>query len=199
MAIKVPTDNLVIENARIIYRNFSGGPTPFDPVGGKRTFSVEIDREQAEALEEMGWKVKYGKPREDGEEPRIHLPVSVRYHPRVKPPTVKLINSRGQVSIDEEAIDMFDFMSFKKVDLILRPYYWKLTNGTEGVKNQLASIYVTIQEDELQLKYADIPEIEMSTPQRAIGAGGEPWGSPEDLGEIPDPESQYALEQGRGF
>lgn len=178
MGIKVPADNLVIEDARIIYRNFSGNPTPFDPVGGKRTFSVEIDRAQAEVLESMGWKVKYGKVKEDGEDPRIHLPVSIKYHPRLRPPTVKMITSRGQTGIDEEAIDMFDFLSFKKVDLILRPYHWEGAFG-EGVKNMLQSIYVTIQEDALQLKYADVPEIEAADSQRAIG-GGSGWDAPGD-------------------
>lgn len=192
MAVKVPKDNLVIENARIIYRNFSGNPTPFDAVGGKRTFSVEIDREQGEALAELGWKVKFADPREEGEEGRVHLPVSIKYHPQVQPPRIVMITSRGQTKLDEGAIDMLDFMSFKKVDLILRPYKWEF-NRNEGVKNMLASIYVTIQEDALQLKYADVPEIEMGEPQRAIGSN-DVWDEPlQDLGEV---NGRQAIEAG---
>lgn len=196
MALKVPTDNLVIEDAQITYRNFAGAEGQFNPAGA-RSFSVQIGSiEEAEALADLGWKVKIKKPREDGEDHQYPatLPVALKYHPKVQPPRVKMITSRGQTTLDEESIDMLDFMSIGKVDLIIRPFHWKMSSG-EGVKNMLVSIYVTIREDELELKYADVPEIEMvrGGQQREIESS-EVWDAElVDLGEV---ETQKALSAG---
>lgn len=188
MGIKVPTDNLVIENAQITWRNFAGAEGPFNPKG-VRSFSLILESvEQAQALEELGWKVKWPKPREDGEPARYAatMPVFVKYHPRLQPPKIKMIvPSRNiQTNIDEEALDVLDYVSIKKCDMILRPYHWKQPTGTEGVKNMCSSLYITIQEDELELKYADIPEVGPgATNQRAIESG-DVWDEPlEDMGE----------------
>lgn len=196
--ITVPTEDLMLENMQITYRNFAGAAGQFN-AAGIRSFSVIIeDLEQAQAIEAMGWKVRYSKPREDGEPARFAatMPVSVKYHPKLAPPRIVLLTSRGQQKMGEDDIDVIDFMNIKKADMFLRPYYWKLASGQEGVKNMLASIYITIQEDALELKYADVPEI-ASPGQMAIGANPD-YSSPfEDLGELA--ENQYALEQGKGF
>lgn len=199
MTIKVPAEHLVIQDAQITYRNFAGVEGQYN-VKGARNFAVWINtREEAEALEVLGWKIKYTKVREDGEEARYpaYMPVSVKYHPKMAPPRVKMITSRGQNSLDEEAIDVLDFVSIKKCDMILRPFHWTMKSG-EGVKNMLVSIYVTVQEDELELKYADVPEIGPGSNQRAIESS-DVWGTGlEDMGEIVE-EDRRAIGSGRGF
>lgn len=202
MGIKVPAGNLMLENVQITYRNFAGNEGQFNPAG-VRGFSVILeDIEQAQALEADGWKVKYSKPRQDGSDPAFpaYMPVFVKYHPRLQPPKVVMLTSRGKTNMDEEAIDVLDFMALQKSDMILRPYHWKQPTGAEGVKNMLSSLYVTIQEDELELRYADVPEIGVSPNQRMIDAG-DPFNTPGD--DIIDAEvigeGRYALEQGRGF
>lgn len=194
MGIKVPQTDLVLEDVQITFRNFAGAESQFNNKGD-RNFSIWIDDVAAENLEAAGWKVKRTKIREEGDEPRAYMPVSVKYHPKIQPPKVKMITSRGIENLDEEAIDVLDFMDVAKVDLILRPFHWKLQNGSEGVKNMLKSIYVTIREDELEIKYADMPAINAGS-QRAISAS-DPWGSGlEDMGEIEQAEN-LAIEQGR--
>jgi len=192
MTIKVPSSNLIVEGAQITFRNFAGAPTPFDPVGGKRGFSLIIgSREEAEALVEQGWKIKFPKPREDGEDPRYAatMPISIKYHPRLQPPRVRMITSRGQTVMGEEDIDVLDFMSIKSVDMIIRPFKWEF-NGNEGVKNMLQSIYITIEEDELEQKYSYLPEIGPGGAQLAIESGDAEI--LEDLGE----HRQLQLERG---
>jgi hypothetical protein len=196
MGITIPADTLMLENVEITYRNFSGREGQFNPAG-VRSFSIKLpDIEQAQALEAMGWKVKYPKPREDGE-PRdfaATMPVFVKYHPRLQPPKVKMIARNVQTALDEEAVDVLDFMAIEKCDMTLRAFHWKQPNGSEGIKNMLQTLYVTVKVDELEEKYAHIPEVGALPEQRMIEAG-DPFNSPlEDLGE-----GQYALEQGRGF
>ena len=46
--------NLRVENAVIIFKNFGGQATQFNPTGGKRTFSVCLPKEWADILKEDG-------------------------------------------------------------------------------------------------------------------------------------------------
>lgn len=50
--------NLRVENAVIIFKNFGGQATQFNPTGGKRTFSVCLPKEWADILKEDGWNVR---------------------------------------------------------------------------------------------------------------------------------------------
>lgn len=178
--IKVPAQNLVIEDAKITFRNFAGNEGPFN-AKGVRSFAIWLDdAAEAEALADMGWKIKYTKVREDGEPPRAYMPVAIKYHPKVTPPRVKMITSRGQTSLDEDALEVLDFADLKKVDMIVRPFYWDMPSGAEGVKTMLVSIYATIREDELELKYADVPQAIEGRQQLAIESD-DVW---EDLGEV---------------
>lgn len=56
--------NLNVENAAMIYKNFSGKPTRVNPAGGKRTFSLALNKEYAERLDSMGWNVKVKEVRD---------------------------------------------------------------------------------------------------------------------------------------
>lgn len=183
MGIKVPTGNLMLENVQITYRNFAGNEGQFNPAG-VRSFAVILDDiEQAQALEEIGWKVKYSKPRQDGSEPNFpaYMPVFVKYHPRLQPPKVVIITGRGtkRTDLDEEAIDVLDFMAIQKCDMMIRPYHWKQPTGAEGVKNMCSSIYLTIQEDELEIRYADLEVVGAAPEQRMINAS-DPFNTPGD-------------------
>ena len=55
-------DKLVVENAQIIFRNFSGNEDKFRQ-SGTRSFGLILDNELAEKLAEDGWNIKYLKPR----------------------------------------------------------------------------------------------------------------------------------------
>jgi hypothetical protein len=63
-------------------------------------------------------------------------------------------------------VSILDWADFAKVDLIMSPYKYDV-NGNQGVSAYLKTIFVTIREDELEQRYADVPEIEMG--QDALG------------------------------
>ena len=67
--IFAPRDILQINNARIVYKNFSGKPSAFNREGD-RNFSLVIPNiEIADALKDKGWNIKIKPPREEGDEP----------------------------------------------------------------------------------------------------------------------------------
>ena len=147
-------DNIVIENARITFRNFSGEATQYNRAG-KRKFSVKIeDPELARDLIADGWNVKARPPREDGDEPMHYLEVEVSY--ANIPPKVVAVTRKAKRVLSEDTIAELDYADIKQVDLTIRPYCWEV-NGATGVKAYLKTMYVVIEEDEFADKYDDIP------------------------------------------
>jgi hypothetical protein len=145
-----------MEGVRIIFRNFAGKEGQYNREGD-RNFAVLLDERVATDLATDGWTVKWLKPREDaeGEDPQAYLQVSVNFKGR--PPRIVLVTSRGRTNLDESSIEMLDWADIINVDLIVRPYEW-VVNNKSGIKAYLQSIYVTIEEDALEKKYAEMDE-----------------------------------------
>jgi hypothetical protein len=145
-------DNTVLmEGVRIIFRNFAGKEGQYNREGD-RNFAVLLDDVVATAMAEDNWNIKWLKPRgeEEGDTPQAYLPISVNFKGR--PPRIVMITSRGRTNIDESQVETLDWVDIINVDLIVRPYEWTV-NGKSGVKAYLQSIYVTIEEDPLEMKY----------------------------------------------
>jgi hypothetical protein len=148
--------DLLIEDAKIVLRNFEGRPTKYNPKGGIRSFSSLLDPDLAATLSEDGWSVKHFKIREEEDIAQAHLPITVGY--KIRPPAVFLITSRGREHVTEDNIDVLDWVDIAMVDLIVQSSFWSV-NGEEGFKAYLKSMYVTINEDALSLKYATLDDL----------------------------------------
>lgn len=158
---------VTIEDARLVFRNFAGREGQYNREGD-RNFGVLLPNDVAQAMAEDGWNVKQLKPREEGDLPQPWLQVSVSYKGR--PPRIVLVTSRGRTTISEDLAELVDYADIEKADLILNPYEW-VVNGNSGVKAYLKSIYITIREDVLERKYADVPELDLHGRPLAITSG----------------------------
>lgn len=149
-------DNIIIENARIGFRNFSGKEDKYNPAG-KKNFCVFLDTDLAKQLEDDGWNVRWLQPRDDLGDEQGYLQVSVSFDNI--PPKIVMITSRGKTILDAESVGALDWAEIAEVDLIIRPYNWVVQEGTKneksGVKAYIKSMYVQIVEDEFENKWAD--------------------------------------------
>lgn len=165
--------NVVLEGVRLVFKNFAGEEGQYNRKGD-RNFSVVLTDEQADDLIRDNWNVKRKPPREEGDENFNHLPVAVSFKGR--PPRLVLIvnvpdGNGGMVArrtqLDEDTCEMLDYADAANVDLILRPYDWAVS-GKTGRKAYLHAIYVVLNQDELEVKYASIPEIDAAPEQLAL-------------------------------
>ena len=145
-----PNNILQIDDARIIFRNFSGAPSKFNREGD-RNFAVIIpEQEIADALIAEGWNVKIKPPREDGDTPFMYLPVKIKFNDRG--PRVYLKSGSNIIRLDEESISCLDNVDIISVDLDIRPYDWNV-NGMQGRTAYLQSIQVTQEVDRFYDQY----------------------------------------------
>lgn len=149
------TGVIVIENARLIFKNFAGKEGKYNRAGD-RNFCVLLDQGLANVLTEDGWNVKYLHAREQGEEDQAYLPVAVGFEHR--PPNIYLVTSKGRTRLNEDECEVVDWVDIKTTDVTIRPYSWSV-NGKGGIKAYLKTLYVLLEEDYLDLKYADLDEL----------------------------------------
>ena len=150
----ITKNNIMIENGRIGFSNFSGKEGKFN-LAGRRNFCVFIDEETAINLIRDGWNVRWLEPKDEGDEKQAYLQVSVSYDNI--PPKIIIISSKGKTVLNAETVSLLDWVEIKEVDLIIRPYNWEVS-GKFGVKAYIKSMYVTMVEDAFESKYNNVPD-----------------------------------------
>lgn len=145
-------DNLVVEDARIIFRNFAGNAGKYN-AQGNRNFAVVVPPEIVEQMREDGWNVKTTRPREDDPdyEPFSYLPVKVSYKGR--PPRIVLVYGDERVEITEDDVASVDDLDIRSADVVIRPYDWEI-DGRVGRSAYLKTLYITPDFDPVEAKYA---------------------------------------------
>ena len=156
-------DDLIIENANILFRNFAGEPSQFNP-NGRRTFTLVLDDDEiAEKLSNDGWNVKIRTPKEGQDfEPYKFLNCELKFiadAPNVRrDPEVYLVSydadrTMHKTRLTAETVGMLDSADISNIDIDLTPYHWN-ANGNSGVKAYVRTMYVTIKSDVFADKYA---------------------------------------------
>ena len=146
-------NNINIEGANIIWKNFSGERDKFNP--GKRGFSVVIDdKEMADELKKEGWNIKE-RPLQEGADPSEQewtLPVKLNMNRYTQ---VWLIVGNHKTLLNEDTVAQLDVVDIVNCDISIRPYEWEMS-GRTGITAYVDSMYVTIRENKFAEKYADL-------------------------------------------
>ena len=146
-------NNINIEGATIIWKNFSGERDKFNP--GKRGFSVVIDDAvMADELKQEGWNVKE-RPLQEGADPSEQewtLPVKLNMNRYTQ---VWLIVGNHKTLLNEDTVAQLDVVDIVDCDISIRPYEWEMS-GRTGITAYVDSMYVTIRENKFAEKYADL-------------------------------------------
>ena len=146
-------NNINIEGATIIWKNFSGERDKFNP--GKRGFSVLIDDiVMADELRQEGWNIKE-RPLQEGADPSEQewtLPVKLNMNRYTQ---VWLIVGNHKTLLDENTVAQLDVVDIIDCDISIRPYEWEMS-GRTGITAYVDSMYVTIRENKFAEKYADL-------------------------------------------
>lgn len=151
---------VTLEGVKLMWRNFGGGPSRFNANGGKREFAIAIENpEIAKELENLGWPVGYLEPREGHEDDNgLHfIKVKVSYNPNARPPRIVQVTSRNKTELTEDMIGILDYSRIINADVTISSSYYDF-NGKQGYSVYLQTLYATIEEEELDAKYADVPE-----------------------------------------
>lgn len=145
-------NKLVIDNARLIFKNFSGKGDNYNREGD-RNFAVIIDDPNAaEGLANAGWNVRPLISKDPDEEPTHYIKVKVSF--KVRAPKVRLLSNHKQVFLNENTISSLDFAKIEECGVVISPYMWEV-NGKHGISAYLDSMYAKIEDDPFADKYAD--------------------------------------------
>lgn len=157
-------ETITFRNAQIIFRNFTGKPTTFNPEGGERGFSILLDEDLAKDLHDRGMNVKPLKKYEGDEdaEQMYQLPVAVSY--RIRPPRVYMVTGDGDVLplrktlMPEDTLEMMDNLELGECHMVIAVSNYDV-RGTKGKKAYLQSFFGHVLLDELEQEYATVEDM----------------------------------------
>jgi hypothetical protein len=167
-----PTRNAILENIELLFPNFSGELKRFN-AAGERNFGIKLPHDIAEQMQKDGWTIKFLDAREDEDRPTPFIKVKINFKSR-RPPRAVLVTSKNKTPLGEKEISLFDSIPIKKVDVNINPYVRTDDDGITTVTAYLQSIFVTMEEDELDLKYAEVPDAYAKADMEEPNFGAEP-------------------------
>ena len=174
--------NLNVENAAMIYKNFSGKPTFVNPAGGKRTFSLALNKEFAERLSDLGWNVKVKEVKdqlEEGEKTKtvswqdyvttyqtefdhalIYTEIVVNENSEYPPKIYKISEFNGEKTmaiIPPEQWGRLDESELVNVDITIHPYeHGRSLANPNAKKGYLKTMYaMAVPVNDFGGKYAE--------------------------------------------
>jgi len=163
-----------LDDRDLIFRNFSGRPTDYNPNGGIREFAIafknynaEFDEEVAkncDIMAEEGWNIRVKEKGKDGttsyipgasydyDNHRIYMSVKARFDNY--PPDIHIIvEGKGRDTLySEEMTSAIDSLTLHNVSVELSPSHWN-DRGTDRIKAYLATMWAIAEPNPYEERY----------------------------------------------
>lgn len=154
---------IIIEDAKLIYRHFSGERDDYH-AQDDRDFCVELDSEMEnfdlllETMRAEGWNIK-SKEMADGSTKYWINKVKVSF--KIRPPEIYIVTVDGEGKrnlkpIEESALKMLDYADIATADMIIDKHRYTLPGRGDACNGYVRKLYITLVEDPLANKYAGI-------------------------------------------
>lgn len=153
-------NNLILENAKLVFTNFEGREKPPYNRAGDRNICIDLtDMDPAfiNQLKAAGWNVYESDNPEANV--RISLAVKIKFnhqYPQFNPKIYKVndagVNAGIPVLLDEAAVGELDYMQITGADVIIRPYNYDIA-GRVGIAAYLDTAYIRTCPDIFAAKY----------------------------------------------
>lgn len=150
-----PRGILQIDDARIVYPNFSGRSSIYNKEGDRNFLVVIPDEATAHELIDRGWNVRIRPPKEEGDTPFMTLKVKLKFNGYG--PNVYLVTNGVQRELDESTVGVLDHINILCVDLDIRPLPWS-DGPRSGTSAWLNAIRVTQNIDRFTEQYSESDE-----------------------------------------
>ena len=147
-----PKGILQIDDARIIFRNFSGEAGPYNREGDRNFALVIPNKKIADALVDEGWNVKIKDPMEEGDDPFMYMSVKIKFNGRG--PNIYLKTGEKSNRLNEKTVGILDDIGIISVNMDIRPYDWEV-NGKTGRSAYLQSMEVIQEIDRFAARMAE--------------------------------------------
>jgi len=145
---------LLIEDGRILYRNFSGVGSDFNHEGDRNFNAIIDDPEVAQSMQNDGWNVKCRTPRDPQDVALHHIKVNVNYK-SARGPRIYIHTGKAVQELDENTVSMLDNADIQSCDMLITPYHYE-RNGMSGISAYLDTLHVVLKEDPFANKYANL-------------------------------------------
>ena len=143
-------NTIIDKDATIIYRNFSGKESEFNPAGS-RNFCLLVSADIVDQLANEGWNVKWTKVKEEGDVSEPFIKVNIKFS--VRPPRIWTVGTKGKTLLEEEDLYQLDGLRFQKVMLTVNPYEYKPGH----VSGYVDEMYLTVEPSAFDDEYGDVP------------------------------------------
>lgn len=117
----MPNGDVIIEDARLLFKNFAGAKTRFNDAG-KRNFNIVIDDpEVVQQMLDMGYNVRILGKREDDDEVTNVVKVNVNFDSKWPPRVYEVVDNK-KIPLDGESVGILDDAYLTNVDIVCSTY-----------------------------------------------------------------------------
>lgn len=156
MECKTNGQTIEINNAKIIFKNFSGKPGVYNKEGDRNFCLVLPDDAAVDFFRRNGYSPTVKPSTSEAGEFFRYIKVKLKFNQWG--PTIILKSGDKKTRVDENLVSALDSIRIESVDMDIRPYHWERPNGESGQTAYLSGMTVYQQIDRFEQMMMEIKD-----------------------------------------